>query len=456
MRILLSNDDGVHAPGIQTLAKALREFADVQVVAPDRNRSGASNSLTLESSLRTFTFENGDIAVQMGTPTDCVYLGVNALMRPRPDIVVSGINAGPNLGDDVIYSGTVAAAMEGRHLGFPALAVSLDGHKHYDTAAAVTCSILRALCKEPLRTGRILNINVPDLPLDQIKGIRVTRCGTRHPADQVIPQQDPRGNTLYWIGPPGGKCDAGPGTDFAAVDEGYVSITPLHVDLTAHSAFRLVKQRGSWHAMVSRRVQALLDQLRAQGIQDEQVLNALAAVPREKFVDEAFEQKAWDNIALPIGQGQTISQPYMVARMTELLELTPQSRVLEIGTGSGYQTAILAHLVQHVCSVERIKGLQWQARRRLKNLDLHNVSTRHGDGWQGWQARAPFDAIIVTAAPPEIPTALMTQLDEGGILVLPVGEEHQYLKRVRRRGGEFIIDTVEAVRFVPLVKGELA
>ena len=161
--------------------------------------------------------------------------------------------------------------------------------------------------------------------------------------------------------------------------------------------------------MVSRRVQALLDQLRAQGIQDEQVLNALAAVPREKFVDEAFEQKAWDNIALPIGQGQTISQPYMVARMTELLELTPQSRVLEIG-----------------------------------------------DGWQGWQARAPFDAIIVTAAPPEIPTALMTQLDEGGILVLPVGEEHQYLKRVRRRGGEFIIDTVEAVRFVPLVKGELA
>lgn len=144
--------------------------------------------------------------------------------------------------------------------------------------------------------------------------------------------------------------------------------------------------------MVSGRVQALLEQLRAQGIRDEQVLNALAAVPREKFIDEAFEHKAWENIALPIGQGQTISQPYMVARMTELLELTPQSRVLEIGTGSGYQTAILAHLVHHVCSVERIKGLQWQARRRLKQLDLHNVSTRHGDGWQGWQARAPFDA----------------------------------------------------------------
>lgn len=208
--------------------------------------------------------------------------------------------------------------------------------------------------------------------------------------------------------------------------------------------------------MVSNRVQTLLNQLRAQGIRDEHVLEALARVPREKFIDEALEHKAWENVALPIGSGQTISQPYMVARMTELLELTPDSRVLEIGTGSGYQTAILAHLVHHVCSVERIKSLQWHARRRLKQLDLHNISTRHGDGWQGWRARAPFDAIIVTAASPEIPPALMSQLADGGILVLPVGDEHQLLKRVRRRGEEFIIDTVEAVRFVPLVKGDLA
>lgn len=208
--------------------------------------------------------------------------------------------------------------------------------------------------------------------------------------------------------------------------------------------------------VVSKRVQSLLNQLRQLGIHDERVLDALAQVPRDKFIDEAFEPNAWENVALPIGQGQTISQPYMVARMTELLELTPASRVLEIGTGSGYQTAILAHLVDHVCSVERIKNLQWHARRRLQNLDLHNVSTRHGDGWLGWQARAPFDAIIVTAAPPEIPVALMSQLDEGGILVLPVGDAQQYLKRVHRRGGEFIIDTVEAVHFVPLVKGELA
>jgi protein-L-isoaspartate(D-aspartate) O-methyltransferase len=155
--------------------------------------------------------------------------------------------------------------------------------------------------------------------------------------------------------------------------------------------------------MVNKPMYNLLEQLRQQGIHDEKLLHAIEAVPRERFVDEAFQHKAYENTALPIGSGQTISQPYTVARMTELLRLTPSSRVLEIGTGSGYQTAILAHLVEHVFSVERIKGLQWQAKRRLKQLDLHNVSTRHGDGWLGWPSRGPFDAIIVTAAPPEIP-----------------------------------------------------
>ncbi|WP_034950564.1 protein-L-isoaspartate(D-aspartate) O-methyltransferase [Erwinia oleae] len=208
--------------------------------------------------------------------------------------------------------------------------------------------------------------------------------------------------------------------------------------------------------MVSGRIDTLLAQLRQQGIDDERLLKAIEEVPRERFVDEAFEHKAWENTALPIGSGQTISQPYMVAKMTSLLELTPESRVLEIGTGSGYQTAILAHLVEHVYSVERIKGLQWQAKRRLKQLDLHNVSTRHGDGWQGWPSRGPFEAIIVTAAPPEIPIELISQLSDGGILVLPVGEEQQQLKRIRRRGGDFTVNTIEAVRFVPLVKGDLA
>lgn len=236
MRILLSNDDGILAPGIQTLASALRQLADVQIVAPDRNRSGASNSLTLDGPLRTQTYPNGDIAVQSGTPTDCVYLGVNALMRPGPDIVVSGINCGPNLGDDVIYSGTVAAAMEGRHLGFPALAVSLNGSQHYETAAQVTCRLLRLLTQDPLGSGKILNINVPDLPLAEIRGYRVTRCGSRHPASEVIRQRDPRGQEMLWIGPPGGSLDSGPDTDFDALEQGYVSITPLQVDLTARSA----------------------------------------------------------------------------------------------------------------------------------------------------------------------------------------------------------------------------
>lgn len=208
--------------------------------------------------------------------------------------------------------------------------------------------------------------------------------------------------------------------------------------------------------MVSRRIETLLSQLRQQGIKDEHLLKAIADVLRERFIDEAFEHKAWDNMALPIGSGQTISQPYMVARMTALLALTEHARVLEIGTGSGYQTAILAHLVEHVYSVERIKGLQWQAKRRLKQLDLHNVSTRHGDGWQGWPSRGPFDAIIVTAAPPEIPIALIAQLAEGGIMVLPVGEEQQVLKRLRRRGNEITEETIEPVRFVPLVQGDLA
>ena len=208
--------------------------------------------------------------------------------------------------------------------------------------------------------------------------------------------------------------------------------------------------------MVNKPMYNLLEQLRQQGIKDENLLHAIETVPRERFVDEAFQHKAYENTALPIGSGQTISQPYTVARMTELLRLTSTSRVLEIGTGSGYQTAILAHLVEHVFSVERIKGLKWQAKRRLKQLDLHNVSTRHGDGWEGWPSRGPFDAIIVTAAPQEIPQDLLQQLDDGGVMILHVGEQNQVLQRITRRGNDFVVENIESVRFVPLVKGELA
>ncbi len=211
-------------------------------------------------------------------------------------------------------------------------------------------------------------------------------------------------------------------------------------------------------SMPSKRVQTMLKQLVGQGIRDERVLQALASVPRERFIDEALSHQAYDNTALPIGAGQTISQPYIVAKMTELLKLTPDSTVLEIGTGSGYQTAVLANLARHVYSVERIKSLQWQAKRRLKQLDLHNVSTRHGDGWEGWAVRGPFDAIIVTAAPDEIPQSLIEQLADGGRMVLPVGEpqQSQLLQLVQRQGDRFVADTIEMVRFVPMLKGDLA
>ncbi|HDX8445144.1 5'/3'-nucleotidase SurE [Aeromonas hydrophila] len=243
MRILVSNDDGVNAEGIRALSEALAACGEVIVVAPDRNRSGASHSLTLEVPLRiTRIAETGYHAVK-GTPTDCVHLAVNELVRPEPDMVVAGINHGANLGDDVIYSGTVAAATEGRHLGFPSLAISLVGKTHFATAAHYAAQLVKGMMVHPLPADQILNVNVPDLPLDQIKGIRVTRLGNRHRAESVICSEDPRGQPIYWIGPPGSQQDAGDGTDFAAIEQGYVSITPLTIDMTAYSSLAGL---GAW------------------------------------------------------------------------------------------------------------------------------------------------------------------------------------------------------------------
>ncbi|HBC3563111.1 protein-L-isoaspartate(D-aspartate) O-methyltransferase [Vibrio cholerae] len=208
--------------------------------------------------------------------------------------------------------------------------------------------------------------------------------------------------------------------------------------------------------MANPKADRLIQFLTEQGITSPQVLAAIHALPREFFVAPAMMHQAYDNNALPIGQGQTISQPYIVAKMTELLALTPETKVLEIGTGSGYQTAVLAKLVNHVFTVERIKPLQWDAKRRLKQLDIYNVSTKHGDGWQGWPARGPFDAILVTAAAAKVPQSLLDQLAEGGRMVIPVGEDEQYLYKIVRQGGQFISERVEAVRFVPLVAGDLA
>jgi len=236
-RILISNDDGYQARGITLLAEALRDQAEVTVVAPDRNRSGASNSLTLDDPIRAHTHENGVISVD-GTPTDCVHLAITGLLKHEPDMVVSGINAGANLGDDVLYSGTVAAAMEGRFLGFPAIAVSLVGPSllHYETAVKAVEHMLTHMRIESLSPDLILNVNVPDLHWGQINGFRATRLGHRHKSEPVIQDTDPRGRDIYWVGPPGDEQDSGPGTDFHAIREGYVSVTPLQIDLTRHSA----------------------------------------------------------------------------------------------------------------------------------------------------------------------------------------------------------------------------
>lgn len=244
MKILISNDDGVHAPGLMHLAEALSKIGSITVVAPDRNRSGVSNSLTLDNPLRVVTAANGFYSVN-GTPTDCVHIAVTGLLKEMPDIVVSGINEGSNLSDDVLYSGTVAAATEGRFLGLPSLAISLAGPRceHYDTAALVAKTLVERLRMTPLTSDTILNVNVPDVPFSELRGIQVTRLGTRHIAEPTIKALDPRGRKIYWIGAPGPEQDAGPGTDFYAVNSGYVSITPLHLDLTH---YKVLDELSGW------------------------------------------------------------------------------------------------------------------------------------------------------------------------------------------------------------------
>jgi 5'-nucleotidase len=237
LRILVSNDDGYRAEGLDRLAAALRPLAAITVMAPDRNRSGASNSLTLDVPLRVSSYGE-DMYYVGGTPTDCVHLAISGFFDYQHDMVVSGINDGANLGDDVLYSGTVAAAVEGRFLGLPTLAVSLVVRKgrHFDTAARVASDLVRRLMHSPLDASMILNVNVPDLPYERLRGLRVTRLGHRHRSEAVLRAEDPRGRPVYWVGPAGEGADAGEGTDFAAVVDGWVSVTPLQVDLTRHSA----------------------------------------------------------------------------------------------------------------------------------------------------------------------------------------------------------------------------
>jgi 5'-nucleotidase len=241
LRILLSNDDGYQARGLRTLAEHLRPLAEVVIVAPDRNRSGASNSLTLETPLRVEHVDHNLYYVN-GTPTDCVHIAITGLLQYEPDMLISGINHGANLGDDVLYSGTVAAAMEGRFLGIPSIAVSLvlNGAEHYATAAQLVRRLVERNVTDPLPTDAILNVNVPDVPPEEIKGVRVTRLGFRHKSEPAVKALDPHNRPIYWIGPAGASQDAGPGTDFHAIASGYVSVSPIKVDLTAHGALTKV------------------------------------------------------------------------------------------------------------------------------------------------------------------------------------------------------------------------
>jgi len=244
MRILLSNDDGVYAPGLVMMNEVLREIATVDVVAPDRDCSGVSNSLTLDNPLRTKKLENGFVSVE-GTPTDCVHLALTGLLTDRPDMIVTGVNAGANLGDDVLYSGTVAAATEGRFLGYPSIAVSLCGKefRHYETAAMVTKQLVTSIYEKKLPIPQtVLNVNVPDIPLNMLQGYEVTRLGSRHCAEPIVKDKDPRGHTIYWVGPPGAEADAGQGSDFYAINAAKVSITPLIIDHTHHKIMGDISQ----------------------------------------------------------------------------------------------------------------------------------------------------------------------------------------------------------------------
>jgi 5'-nucleotidase len=245
VKILVSNDDGYRSEGIRRLREALATLAQVTVVAPDRNKSGASNSLTLDVPLRVFESEPGVYFVP-GTPTDCVHLAISGLFDFEHDMVVSGVNDGPNLGDDVLYSGTVAAAVEGRFLGLPTIAVSLCtagvGGGNFAAAAEVARLLVAQLLRKPLEQGFILNVNVPDLPMNLQRGFRASRLGFRHRSAAVMRAQDPRGRPVYWVGPAGAEQDASPGTDFDTVAQGFVSVTPLQVDLTRHAAVPVLAQ----------------------------------------------------------------------------------------------------------------------------------------------------------------------------------------------------------------------
>ena len=464
MRILLSNDDGYFAPGIQALFQALEGLGEIVVVAPEQNRSGASNSLTLDRPLFLKQAASGFYFVN-GTPTDCVHLAVTGMLDYMPDIIVSGINHGANMGDDTIYSGTVAAATEGFLLGIPSIAISLTSFEgnNYSTAGRVARELVERFVRDPIREPVLLNVNVPDIPYADLCGTGSDAAG---PASQgrtgghdALPAQ--RNGVLGWRRRRRRRCRTGYGfqrgrarlclhySPAGRSDTPGAGVGDCELDAMTASGLHGI-------GMTSQRTRArMIERLREMGIRNEAVLNAMAAVPRHVFVEEALASRAYEDTALPLGMGQTISQPFVVARMIELLlnGRTSLGKTLEVGAGCGYQAAVLAQLTADVFAIERLAPLLEKAKANMRQLKQFNVRLKHGDGRLGMPEAAPFDSIIVAAAGLEVPPALLEQLAVGGRLVLPVGTSEQYLSFIERTPQGFVEKRLDAVRFVPLLAG---
>jgi 5'/3'-nucleotidase SurE/protein-L-isoaspartate(D-aspartate) O-methyltransferase len=466
MRILIANDDGYLAPGLAALVQACDGLGELDIVAPEQNASGTSNSLTLNRGLSVYTAANGYRYIN-GTPSDCVHLALSGLLPERPDLVVSGINQGANMGDDTLYSGTVAAAMEGFLFGIPAIAFSQvqKGWDELDAAARVARSVIEHVLRDPPAAPHfLLNVNIPNLPDADTRPRRITRLGRRHASEPVIRQVSPRGETLFWIGP-AGDARGGPGTDSTTANGEFD--TPLTRHLTDHATppvwrrwpggmsgaagaslsvapsgggvaaqaatgerarrsegpgmIRPQHPLAAAHADAARRPPAsglgldsadvrarMVDRLRRDGVSHPRVLAAFAMVPRHVFVDAALATQAYEDTSLPIGHGQTISKPSVVARMLELLfagsnaaAAADLGAVLEIGTGCGYQAALLCRAGKRVVSVERLKALHEKARGLLAPMRETRLRLVFGEH-VGHAPGAPYDSIIAAAGGSEI------------------------------------------------------
>ncbi len=360
-RILICNDDGIEAPGLKLLAKVAHTLSrDVWVVAPEQEQSGASHSLTLYRPLRVRKLGSRRFAVD-GTPTDCVLLAINVLLGDkRPALVLAGVNAGSNLGEDVTYSGTVAAAMEATLLDVPAIALSQhhqEGAKiAWTTAAAWAPDVIRRLTARAWPRQTLINVNFPDVAPEQVAGIAVTRQGWRKIGGNLSQRIDPRGRPYYWIGPMNEEeveCQRCDRTRYRSrrhrrrqgVD--HADLARSHQRRGAGGAAASVPAKPM-NAEKNEKLARLVMELRGEGVNDTRILGAIERVPRELFVPASFAEQAYDNVALPIGHGQTISQPLVVALMTQALVVNERHKVLEIGTGSGYQAAVLARLCRRL------------------------------------------------------------------------------------------------------------